>query len=41
MTEVENQFWAHWESTGKPDLKNVNAAFMGFTKKKYRQTKRR
>ena len=39
MTEIENQFWAHWESTGKPNFKNVASAFMGFTKKKYRQGK--
>lgn len=37
MDEIEKQFWAHWESTGKPDLKNVGGAFMGFTKGKYRQ----
>lgn len=40
MAEVERQFWAHWESTGKPDFKKgAAAAFMGFTKKKYRQMK--
>jgi len=38
MKEIESQFWAHWESTGKPDFKKgTAAAFMGFTKKKYRQ----
>jgi len=40
MAEVERQFWAHWESTGKPDFaKGVAQAFMGFTKKKYGQMK--
>ena len=40
MTEIERQFWAHWENTGKPDFKKGAAqAFMGFTKKKYRQMK--
>jgi len=40
MTKVENEFWAHWESTGRQDFtKGVEAAFMGFTKKKYRQMK--
>lgn len=37
MGEVERQFWAHWESKGRQDLKNVGGAFMGFTKGKYRQ----
>ena len=37
MAEIERQFWAHWESKGKQDLKNVGGAFMGFTKGKYRQ----
>ena len=42
MDEVERQFWAHWENTGKPEFgKGVSAAFMGFTKKKYKQTKTR
>ena len=41
MAEVERQFWAHCESTGKPDFTTgVDKAFMGFTKAKYRQTKR-
>ena len=40
MDEVERQFWAHWESTGKPEFTNgVAKAFMGFAKKKYGQTK--
>jgi len=40
MDEVERQFWAHWESTDKPDFKKgVAQAFMGFTKKKYGQVK--
>jgi hypothetical protein len=40
MDEVQKQFWAHWESTGKPDFKKgVAQAFMGFTKKKYGQVK--
>lgn len=42
MVEVERQFWAHWESTGKPHFTNgVAKAFMGFAKKKYGQTKGR
>lgn len=42
MDEIERQFWAHWENTGKPEFgKGVSAAFMGFTKKKYKQTKTR
>ena len=42
MGEVERQFWAYWESEGKPVFKTgVAAAFMGFTKNKYRQTKKR
>lgn len=42
MGEVERQFWAHWESTGKPHFTNgVAKAFMGFAKKKYGQTKGR
>lgn len=42
MAEVERQFWAHWESTGKPDFTNgVAKAFMGFTKNKYRQMRTR
>ncbi len=40
MGEVQKQFWAHWESTGKPDFKKgVAQAFMGFAKKKYGQVK--
>ena len=40
MDKVQREFWAHWESTGKPDfVKGVGAAFMGFTKRKYGQVK--
>ena len=40
MDKVQTEFWAHWESTGKPDFKKgAAAAFMGFTKKKYGQVK--
>lgn len=39
MENVEEQFWAHWESKGKPDFTTgVGKAFMGFTKKKYKQS---
>ena len=42
MKEIESQFWAHWESTGKPDFKKgAAAAFMGFAKTKYRQVQGR
>lgn len=34
MKEIERQFWAHWESTGKPDFEHVGRAFVGFAKKK-------
>lgn len=37
MADVERQFWAHWESKGKPDFKSIGGAFMNFTKGKYRQ----
>ena len=37
MAEIERQFWAHWESKGKPEVKNVSGMFMGFAKNKYRQ----
>ena len=37
MGEIERQFWAHWESKGREDIKNVGGAFMGFAKGKYRQ----
>lgn len=37
MAEIERQFWAHWESKGKPDVKNLSGMFMGFAKNKYRQ----
>lgn len=40
MAKVEEQFWAHWEATGKPHFKKgVGSAFTGFTKKKYGQVK--
>jgi hypothetical protein len=40
MAKVEEEFWAHWETTGKPTFKKgVGAAFMGFTKKKYGRVK--
>ena len=39
MQEVERQFWEHWEKKGRPNFeKGVDAAFMGFTKGKYRQS---
>lgn len=39
MQEVERQFWEHWEAKGRPTFtKGVGAAFMGFTKGKYRQS---
>ena len=34
MKEIERQFWAHWEATGKPDFEHVGRAFVGFAKKK-------
>jgi len=37
MAEIERQFWAHWESKGRKDLKSVGGAFMNFTKLKYKQ----
>jgi hypothetical protein len=40
MDDMEKQFWAHWESTGKPDFKKgVAVAFKGFVDRKYRQAK--
>lgn len=40
MAKVEAEFWAHWETTGRPDfIKGVEAAFIGFTRKKRRQAK--
>lgn len=36
MKEIERQFWAHWEGTGKPDFDHVGRAFVGFAKKKAR-----
>jgi len=37
MSEIERQFWAHWEAKGREDFKNVGGAFMNFTKLKYKQ----
>lgn len=38
MDEMQAQFWAHWEATGRPDfIKGVDAAFIGFCKTKRRQ----
>ena len=40
MAQVEGEFWAHWEATGRPDfIKGVEAAFIGFTRQKLRQVK--
>lgn len=40
MNEIQRQFWAHWENTGKPHFKKgVAQAFLGFTKRKYGQVK--
>jgi hypothetical protein len=37
MGVVESEFWGHWETTGRPDfIKGVEAAFVGFAKKKLR-----
>jgi len=42
MKEVERQFWEYWETSGREDFKSgVSAAFMGFTKRKYKQIKSR
>lgn len=38
MAEIERQFWAHWESKGKPEVKNLSGMFLGFTKTKYKQS---
>ena len=36
MDEMQSQFWAHWESTGKPEFKKgVGAVFIGFCRDKY------
>lgn len=37
MEKVEQEFWTHWESKGRPPLKSVEAAFIGFAKKKLKQ----
>jgi hypothetical protein len=40
MRAVENEFWAYWESKGRPPFTSgVEAAFVGFAKKKLRQVK--
>lgn len=40
MDAVEQEFWTHWEATGRPDFtKNVEAAFIGFARKKLRQVR--
>lgn len=40
MRVVENEFWAYWESKGRPPFTSgVEAAFVGFAKKKFRQVK--
>lgn len=37
MQLIEREFWEHWEGSGRPDFtKSVEAAFIGFTKKKLR-----
>lgn len=42
MAEMERQYWAHWENTGKPDFaKGVAVAFKGFVDKKYWKEKGR
>lgn len=38
MREMQNQFWEHWESTGRPEFeKGVASAFIGFCKTKLKQ----
>ena len=40
MDEMKSQFWAHWESKGRPKFdKGVDAAFIGFCKHKHQQLK--
>jgi len=40
MEVIEREFWAFWETSGrKPFSKGADAAFIGFTKKKYGQIK--
>lgn len=42
MEEMERQFWAYWESKGKPDFqKGVAVAFKGFVDKKFQRAKQR
>lgn len=38
MDVVIRQFWDHWDATGRPDfMKGIEAAFLGFARKKYKQ----
>lgn len=37
MEKVEQEFWLHWESKGRPMFKSIEAAFIGFTKAKLKQ----
>lgn len=38
MDVVVREFWGHWDATGRPDfIKGIEAAFIGFAKKKYQQ----
>lgn len=38
MDEMQTQFWAHWESTGRPKFdRGVDAAFIGFCRHKHKQ----
>lgn len=40
MKEIERQFWQHWEMKGgEPFKSGAGAAFMGFAKLKYKQSK--
>jgi len=42
MDDMEKQFWAYWESTGKPDFrKGVAVAFKAFVDKKFQRAKQR
>jgi hypothetical protein len=42
MADMERQFWAHWESKGKPDFnKGVAVAFKGFVDRKFQREKQR
>ncbi|MFC3170430.1 replication initiation protein [Paracoccus fontiphilus] len=38
MDIVTREFWDHWDATGRPDfIKGIEAAFIGFAKRKARQ----